>query len=167
MSAEGMIKMLPRAMEIVRQSGPANWHAYRCESTYQQLDRLYLHDDRGGFIYEIQLNWITHAEGPHFHRCNMASFMLARGYGYWLQQAGSPRPRYQFAAPGSIVTMGMDDVHWIPRSKERSLSLCLFDCTYNDFHKTFPPLSDGERAGILMAAKCNVPENFEVSHVHS
>lgn len=112
-----------------------DWYGYECVNAVQSLTRL----SKFWGTYEVQLNWIKHSEVPHVHNGDMVSLILDQGYGWFLQQFGASQPLYQFAAPGSVVTMGPQDTHWIPESGERSLSLCVFEKA-SDWHLHYAPL---------------------------
>lgn len=142
-------------VSVVKASQLADWHAYECVNDVQSLTRL----SRVIGRHEVQLNWILHSEKPHSHGCDMTSLILMHGYGYWLKQYGCDVARYQFAAPGSLVTMGPQDGHWIPAQRERSLSLCAFS-KITDWHERYEPSEEFVADFILqlsLAALSSLP----------
>lgn len=134
-----------RAADIVRDSIAGDWFGYECKNDVQDLRRLAMLVDGD----EIQLNLIKHSSKPHTHGCDMVSLMLDGGYDWWLQQLGASHPVWQRSSPGSIVTMGPLDTHWIPAGERESLSLCIFSAQ-TDWHLRYPECS---RVEILDAAK--------------
>lgn len=100
-----------------------SWWHYYCENGVQELDRLTCHHKQ----YELQINEIFHSEKPHIHTVDLTSVILENGYTWFLQQYGSEHALELFAAPGSVVRMGPNDTHWIPRQAKRSISFCIFE----------------------------------------
>lgn len=135
------------------------WHAYACDNGTQNLDRLsFLMDSR----YEVQINRIRHSNGKHCHGCNLMSVILLNGYGWWLQQYGSSKPIYLFAAENSVITMQPEDTHWIPEMQVPSVSLCVFD-KQSDWHEhycKYNPLSESESRALLYSAQFRI-KSFE------
>jgi len=139
---------LTEIVEVVKASRLDEWHAYECENDVQSLTRLSRHVGR----FEVQLNRIRHSAGPHCHGCEMTSLVLMVGYGFWLHQHPAEASRYQFAAPGSLITMGPNDTHWIPAQSVPSLSLCVFD-HQTDWHLHYSPASVDVARQMLADAK--------------
>jgi hypothetical protein len=114
---------------------------YYCKNEVQELSRL------GCFYedYEVQINEIVHSKVPHYHGVDMTSFILRHGYTWFLQQHNSESAIELYAAPGSIIRMGLLDKHWIPEHRMglRSVSMCIFQ-QHSDWHKHYPKLSDKE-----------------------
>lgn len=135
-------------VEMVKASSLTDWHAYECENGAQSLSRL----TRPFGRHEVQLNRLRHSEGEHCHECEMVSLILQVGYGYWLRQWPAENWRYQFAAPGSLITMAGNDAHQIPALKTPSLSLCVFD-KHADWHLHYPPLAADAARAMLYDAK--------------
>lgn len=135
-------------VEMVSGSQLSDWHAYQCENGAQSLSRL----SRWFGRFEVQLNRLRHSKGEHCHECEMVSLILQVGYGYWLKQWPAESWRYQFAAPGSLITMAGSDAHQIPAMKVPSLSLCVFD-QQSDWHLHYPPLAAETARTILCDAK--------------
>lgn len=122
------------------------WHYY-CDNGCQELNRITCHYKQ----YELQINDIFHSEGPHIHTVDLTSVILENGYTWFLQQYGSQDALELFAAPNSIVRMGPNDTHWIPRQKKRSISLCIFELqTRWDTH--YPQLAKDEFDRIYTTA---------------
>ena len=124
-----LLSDLPAIVDHVLASQPADWWAYHCDNGTQLLDRLACYWG----TYEVQLNLLTHSVQAHCHACDMLSLILERGYGYYLQQRGAKQALPLFAAPGSLITMGPEDTHWIPPQTPPSLSLCIFT-KQSDWH---------------------------------
>lgn len=135
-------------VETVKGSRLDDWHAYECENEVQSLTRLARQIGR----HEVQLNRIRHSAGPHCHGCEMTSLVLMVGYGFWLRQYPAEADRYQFAAPGSLITMGPNDTHWIPAQTVPSLSLCAF-ANQTDWHLHYLPARLEVANQILADAK--------------
>lgn len=119
-----LLGRLPSIVAHVLAAPFESWSAYECDNGSQNLTRLskYLDGD------EVQINLLRHAEAAHYHDCEMMSLILDVGYAWELRQAGCAEFQTQYAAPGSLITLGPNDVHSIPRSRDgsRSLSLCVF-----------------------------------------
>lgn len=121
-----------------------NWNGYFCSNDVQEINRLSFHYK----TFEIQINEIFHSRVPHTHSSNMISLILDRGYRWFLQQQGAVESLEMFAAPGTIIRMGPQDVHWIPDQANPSLSICIFD-TQTDWHNVFPPLLETDIQRML------------------
>lgn len=117
-----VLQDLPAIVAHVLATAPGDWWAYHCDNGTQLLDRLSCYWG----TYEVQLNRIVHSEQAHCHACDMCSLVLDQGYGYHLQPYGAEHALRLFAAPGSVITLGPQDTHWIPKQETPSLSLCVF-----------------------------------------
>lgn len=99
------------------------WWNYYCDNGAQELNRITCHYKQ----YELQFNEIYHSEGKHIHTVDLTSIILRNGYTWYLQQLGAEHSLEFFAAPNSIIRMGPQDTHWIPRQEKLSLSFCIFE----------------------------------------
>lgn len=160
---EVMVDILNAATWAVQDTVQDDWTGYKIHNERMQLHRLRLWLPCG---LEFQINKIWHAVAPHFHRAPMASRILQAGYWWQLRQLGAVKFVKLFAAPGSVVTMGPDDVHLIDRvDKGRlpSISVCLFADQYPGMADTVP-LSPGEHEalwsqGVQLCAEKGKPWN--------
>jgi len=116
-----------------------DWHGYSCVNSVQELNRLCFHHDG----CEVQVNEIVHSKEPHIHTSCMTSLILDKGYQWVLQQEGAKSSLQMFAAPGTVIRMGPNDVHWIPPQKDKSLSFCVFE-HQSDWHSHYPSLDPSE-----------------------
>lgn len=146
-----MIEKLQAAQDAIHNTTIGDWRAYRIKTQNMHAERLSMFLPEG---MELQINRIWHAEALHFHRAQMASRIIHRGYWWKLSQAGSKEFIRLFAAPGSIVTMGSNDLHLVEQCPEDrpSLSVCLFAAQYPDL-PGMEPLNKVEAATLLAAAK--------------
>lgn len=138
------------AIKFVQFSEASDWHAYKCDNEVQSIVRLssdYLTNS------EIQINSITHSAGIHSHGCDMVSIMLDGGYTYSIMQEGAINFLEQYAAPGSVLRMGPNDIHMIPQYKgTQSLSLCVFS-KRTDWHLHYPAIDSSAKNILLENAK--------------
>ena len=120
---------LELGMKLLRSADlMSGWKAYGIETAQTKLYRisLVLPDGSG----EFQINRIWHAKAAHFHRSAMMSLIVRNGYWWQLQQKGAAEFVRLFAAPGSIVSMGPEDVHLIEETSRPSISFCWFGMAY-------------------------------------
>lgn len=149
-----IIEKLQAATGHIQNTQIRDWRAYRICNENMELERLAMFLPEG---MELQINCIWHAKALHFHRAPMASRIIHRGYWWQLSQAGAKEFVRLFAAPGSIVTMGSNDIHLIEQCPENrpSISVCLFAAQYPDL-PGIVPLELFTAAQLLTVAKSHL-----------
>lgn len=141
-----ILELFQRARNLVLTSVVEDWSGYDYETELQSLTSL----TRSMEEYEVNINLIRHAKGAHCHHpARLLTMILENGYGYWLCQHGSSYETWNFAAPGSIITMEPWDGHRIPELKVPSLSLCIVSHHFSWAAQR--PAISSERAQVLLA----------------